>query len=701
VPWLNHHLETTKASVDIMNRTLSAFDRLRGRYFWRYLAGVLAICVVVMGSMVLVLSSLSSSSLSSSTSAGVQSVAQEVSSKVDSWVQDRERELDQLASVVRSSGVTSASSAIGLLNQATESDPFSELELVSADGTPVAATGTGGEVSLVGQSWVAGIVAGGQTSQGVYAGDVTLNSTGDDLQWLMAVPASTAGFSFDGVLVGMIGMEPWTGPGGGSNQVASLLSGVTGTGGVSVTVTAVDASGRLVYSTTMGSPAKLTSQQMLKDGAGRTLVRNSAVSAALAGQTGAADITVDGTATITGYDSASAVGWAILVSEPANQALSGVNALRNWGFAVLAAGLILAALFSFVMAQIEVRPVRALARAARRVSAGDLSARVTPAGAEEVATLGEAFNLMVERLEGLIGRVNHTSIDLSDSATRLAAASNELAATTARQSSSATETSASMEELARTSGQIAETVERVAGQAAETRDKLESAREDILASTERTLNLTERVRDITRILALINELADQTNLLALNAAIEAARAGEAGRGFAVVADEVRRLADRSKGLASDIASITENVQRETSATVMAMDKGAEQLRDGLSLMEHVAEASSGIRLATQQQQSATEQVVEAMEQVRVASQQVSTTAQELALASGSQASMAGDLKNASTVNAPSPPSANGHEGAAPPAAAAVPVAVAAGPPEPPARPPGDGPAVYRGLRRGH
>jgi methyl-accepting chemotaxis protein len=228
-----------------------------------------------------------------------------------------------------------------------------------------------------------------------------------------------------------------------------------------------------------------------------------------------------------------------------------------------------------------------------------------------------------------------------------------------------------MEELARTSAQIAETVERVASQAADTRDKLEQAREEILASTERTLNLTDRVRDITKILSLINELADQTNLLALNAAIEAARAGEAGRGFAVVADEVRRLADRSKTLASDISKITESVQSETNATVMAMDKGAEQLKVGLSLMEHVAEASSGIRLATQQQQSATEQVVEAMEQVRIASEQVSTTAQELAVASGSQASMAGDLKRASTYTVAETPGANGHKPAAEAARAAA------------------------------
>ena len=641
--------------MNILKGSLSGFDRLHGGYFTRFLAGVLAICVLVTGSMVLVLTNIAAGSLSTATETGVKSVAQEVSTLVDAWVQDRERELTQLANTILTSNATGPPAALSMISRATDADPFDELELVDSSGNVVAATGTGGEVSLAGQPWVTGIVE----SQQPYAGDVSLNASGSSLQWLMAVPAGTRNLQFDGLLVGVVGLEPWAGPGGGSNQVASLLAGVTGTGGVSTTVTAVDRAGYLVCSTTMGSPATLTSARMLADGSLRTRIRNAAVAGALAGHGGSARITVNGVDTITGYAEAPDVQWAIVVSEPVNQALSGVGALRNWGFIVLAAGLVLAALFSFGIAKLEVRPIRALSRAAGRVSAGDLSARVVLSGAVEVVTLGEAFNLMVERLETLIGRVHGTSIDLSDSATQLAAASNQLAATTARQSSSATETSASMEELARTTTQIAETVEGVAAQAAETRDNLERARADILGSTARTLSLTERVRDITRILSLIDDLADQTNLLALNAAIEAARAGEAGRGFAVVADEVRRLADRSKSLASDIATITEGVQVETSATVMAMDKGADQLQAGLSMMEHVAEASSGIRLATQQQQSATEQVVQAMEQVRAASQQVSTTAQELAVASGSQVTMASELKLASILTTPTDPGTNG------------------------------------------
>jgi methyl-accepting chemotaxis protein len=627
--------------VDILRSSGAALRRVRGGYFPRFLGGILVISVPLMGAMVLILGNIAAGSLTNATSLGVQNLAGEIASKVDSFVQEREREVVQLASLVERSGAANGAAAARLLASATLNDPFISLELADAQGDVFLNNpSTGQEVQVAGDPWVTAI----QESQQPYVSDLGLNSAGTDLEWLVAAPAYTG--SFTGVLVGVVGLQNWSGEG---NELAALLS-VAGAGaGSTSTITAVNSRGKLIYSSSWGDPSDT---QMIKDGALSTPVSNQAVSAALAGHAGWARITVDGRDTITGYAQVWAVPqpWAVLVSEDAAQALAGVDTLRNWGLVVLGCGVVLLACFAWLMARIEVRPIRALAAAARRVSLGDLTARVVPTGADEVATLGEAFNLMVERLQRLITRVGGTSAELSESATRLAAASTQLVASTSRQSAGATQTSASMEELARTSAQIAETVERVAGQAAETRDKLERARDDILASTERTLNLTDRVRDITRILALINDLADQTNLLALNAAIEAARAGEAGRGFAVVADEVRRLADRSKSLAGDIATITESVQRETSATVMAMDKGAEQLGVGLSLMEHVAEASSGIRLATRQQRSATEQVVEAMEQVRVASEQVSTTAQELAHASGSQAAMAGELRMASAMS---------------------------------------------------
>jgi methyl-accepting chemotaxis protein len=220
-----------------------------------------------------------------------------------------------------------------------------------------------------------------------------------------------------------------------------------------------------------------------------------------------------------------------------------------------------------------------------------------------------------------------------------------------------------MEELASASTQIADTVDQVAARAMETRQSLEQAQHDIRATSDRTLALAKRVEEITKILTLINDIADQSSLLALNAAIEAARAGDVGRGFTVVADEVRRLAERTKGLAADIANITQGTKAETSATVMAMDKGVAELQGGLQLMEQVAEASSQVRVATRQQRIASSRVVDAMEQVSVASRQVSTTAQEIALAAGGQATMADELRRG--TSSASMDLAGGADGASP------------------------------------
>jgi methyl-accepting chemotaxis protein len=252
---------------------------------------------------------------------------------------------------------------------------------------------------------------------------------------------------------------------------------------------------------------------------------------------------------------------------------------------------------------------------------------------------------LVRRVLHEIARPFHAAgINIRSNADQLSAAVQQLAATTAEQSSGVAQTSATMEELARAAASIAETVDHVASQAGTTRDNLEQAQYDIRASGERTIALADRVGEVGVTIALINEIADQTNLLSLNAAIEAARAGDSGRGFAVVADEVRRLAERSKASAADIAKVIEGAQSESNATVANMERSARQMQKGLSLLGEVADATARVRLTTQQQRSATEQVVVTMAQISSSSGQVSATAHQIASSADQLASLAADLE---------------------------------------------------------
>lgn len=308
------------------------------------------------------------------------------------------------------------------------------------------------------------------------------------------------------------------------------------------------------------------------------------------------------------------------------------------------------------------RNIGAVASAAERVAAGDLSSRAPVNSSDEVGVMATSFNLMAENLQRLVDQLVVASEEVTISATQLNSAADQLAATTTEQSAAVTEASATTEELARASASIADTVDAVASQTGETRTNLEQAESDIQISSERTLALAELVSEIGAILTLINEIADQTNLLALNAAIEAARAGEAGRGFAVVADEVRRLAERSKSSASEISALIEGIQSETNATVMAMEKGGKQMRSGLALLSSAADGTSQVRLTTQQQRSATAQVVETMEQLSDASRQVSATATQIAAASATLASLAGNLQQ--TASAAAADDTTGPEGGA-------------------------------------
>ena len=315
-------------------------------------------------------------------------------------------------------------------------------------------------------------------------------------------------------------------------------------------------------------------------------------------------------------------------------------------FAAILTVLFLATL-AFYQFYLTLRPVVKLAKVATVLAAGDSVAIQPTRRRDELGQLTTALAAWQRSSQNLVDGLRDGSSRAAASASSLSSASEQLAAATAEQTSATTATAVSMDELARTSTTIADTLELVASQTIKTRENLELANVDTQASGSRAQALAARVHDITGILELINQVADQTNLLALNAAIEAARAGAAGRGFAVVADEVRRLAERSKSSAAKIASIMTGAEAESTATVMAMERSATQMKQSLSLLAGVVEASGQVKLITEQQRNTTEQVGEAIVRITVGSRQVSDTARKISTAAASHALLASEMEEMS------------------------------------------------------
>jgi methyl-accepting chemotaxis protein len=607
-----------------MNTQTALWRTFHRRFAVRLVAAMLLVSIPLMIVLAVYLTTSASNSLTSAAQDKGVSVARAVTLRLEDWLSERRASLSVLAAAI-ANHTTVAETRSALAKVQTTSGDFSVIELTDLSGRVLASSRAGTGLDVAGQTWFRTAVGGHE----VLTSPVRL---GDHIQWIIAQPVPGAAGHPQSVLIG--DLDP--------TVLAGLLNPELDQGSH---VVAVDTQHHLIFSTeTMGKVSDDTA--LLAAGALSTTVDNSATrQAARTQQPGTARFTdLEGHTVIGGYDVVDDLQWTVIAQSEASLVLAPVSRERHRAILVVTLAALLAAGVSILLARRTTRPVRRLTEVAHKVADGDLDVRVRPEGPTELVVLGESFNSMLANCHRLIEQVTAAGLEVNSAAAELSASSDELAATTTQQSAAVTQATATTEELARSSAAIADTVDEVARQTAETRDNLEQAEADIALSSERTLALASRVNDIDGLLVLINDIADQTNLLALNAAIEAARAGENGLGFAVVADEVRRLAERSKTSAGDIASIVAAVQTETNATVMAMEKGAKQMQQGLMLLEAVTDANGQVRLTTQQQRSATAQVVETMEQLTDASRQVSATAQQIAAAAGTLADLAGNLE---------------------------------------------------------
>ena len=316
------------------------------------------------------------------------------------------------------------------------------------------------------------------------------------------------------------------------------------------------------------------------------------------------------------------------------------------GLAVLAAAIVAARGLGRMLAQRLVATSRALE--ALSEENGDITVRLAVSGDDEVGRLATAFNRFVERLSTMMRQVRDTTIDLQREATRGHEAADSVTRASIAQGEAMRKSSADMQQL--TEG-IQEVSELVGDAANQSRDALERsnaavARIDEAAQTLHAVQaladelsqsmhrLEQRSNRIDLVTQVIKDVADQTNLLALNAAIEAARAGEQGRGFAVVADEVRKLAERTGTSTHEIATTIDGVKQDTADALQRLQAAIGRIANGVDSTENADEAIRSIRdlmddfarrmerigAATQEQRDASDRITRNMESVSTASQ---------------------------------------------------------------------------------
>src|SRR5690349_14705706 len=275
-----------------------------------------------------------------------------------------------------------------------------------------------------------------------------------------------------------------------------------------------------------------------------------------------------------------------------------------------------------------------------QIARGDLTLRGKVTN-DALGNVVDSVNYMLDNFAKVLERVRKAAIDVSTSANDILVSSEEMANGATQQDQEITNTSSAVEELTVSMKQVSNNAEasaeaaRRALDAAESgnravRDTLEGMqriRASVQATAKKIKSLGDRSLEISEIINVINDITEQTNLLALNAAIEAARAGEAGRGFAVVADEVRKLAEHSRSATKDIAALIKAIQAETNEAVVVMEEGTKEVEGGASLADQAgraldaisnvvrqsAELVQEISLASKQQVRGTEGVAHAMQ----------------------------------------------------------------------------------------
>ena len=372
----------------------------------------------------------------------------------------------------------------------------------------------------------------------------------------------------------------------------------------------------------------------------------------------------------------SGLGWNIVLAVDQAELRAPLKALTQRSVGLIALTLVLLAGAILWVTQSINRPILNMVGLVHEIANGDgdLSRRITLNQQGELGRLAQGFNQFIENLHGLVSGVLQNAAAVGQASGEIRMVSQAMANDAADQSVQSGEVSASVQEMAATLVQNAKNAsegaamaERTSGNAKEGESIMRASyqsMEEIVSMTAKTealvTSLSQRAEQVGKVAVIIDDIADQTNLLALNAAIEAARAGEQGRGFAVVADEVRKLAERTTQATGEIAETIEAIQKDTLAAVGSMQDANRQVKSGQELIQKTQavfqaisqdvvstqEMVRQIAVATEEMGSGATEMsrhVASMDQV---SRKASDNAQRLAATAGAMASESEALSQA-------------------------------------------------------
>lgn len=326
--------------------------------------------------------------------------------------------------------------------------------------------------------------------------------------------------------------------------------------------------------------------------------------------------------------------------------------------------------------RILLQPLHALRVFCREIAQGegDLTKRVPVGkGSDEIVELSQDLNSFIEKMQAALSLVSHATNRLMASTVKLSTTVDGVVQAAAGQDARVIQSASAVEEMTRTAGEVARSSTEAARIAQETAQTARGGQNEMNQSVMGMQQVSHAVvqaaniitalgrssDQIGEIVRVIEDIADQTNLLALNAAIEAARAGEQGRGFAVVADEVRKLAERTTKATKEIGDMIRQIQKDTRSAVSSMDQGTSQVGQGVALANKTGEALANIHSminatagmiqqianATEEQSTATRQIASDLESMTQTTRQTTSGVFQSAKACHELRLLAGDLQN--------------------------------------------------------